>query len=201
MRHRRRVIALGAMATVTLLLITTGGCDPSLDKQQRVDEVIIAYAAEVDTLDPHVREFADADEIFHAPKDSYTKTLLASTMDQNTGLGDGTRTPRCHRMTSSVAAGPRRSGCRWSFNILCSRWIRCGGFGGRCRSRCGAALMAAVPVADSWVAWDGPAHIAANRGGNLAAAPCPVGNPPCQQHGTRLHRVGPDHLVACNATV
>ncbi|MEU8250568.1 ABC transporter ATP-binding protein [Nonomuraea sp. NPDC048916] len=39
-----------------------------------------------------VREFADVDDIFHAPGDSYTKELLASAAEQPRKVGDGTRT-------------------------------------------------------------------------------------------------------------
>jgi ABC-type oligopeptide transport system ATPase subunit len=55
------------------------------------------------------------------------------------------------------------------------------------------ALIAAVPVADPRVPWDGvgPAGDAPDDG------PCPAGDSPCHQHGAGLHPVAPDHLVAC----
>jgi ABC-type dipeptide/oligopeptide/nickel transport system ATPase component len=39
-----------------------------------------------------VREFADVDDVFHHPRDAYTKELLASATDQLREDGDGTRT-------------------------------------------------------------------------------------------------------------
>jgi ABC-type dipeptide/oligopeptide/nickel transport system ATPase subunit len=62
------------------------------------------------------------------------------------------------------------------------------------------ALIAAVPVADPRVPWDGAAHVARIRDESLSKAPCPVGSSPCEQHGAGLHGVGPGHLVACTTT-
>lgn len=42
--------------------------------------------------DGRIREFADVDDIFHAPQDAYTKELLASTTEQPGKGDDGTRT-------------------------------------------------------------------------------------------------------------
>ncbi|MDG4788069.1 ABC transporter ATP-binding protein [Micromonospora sp. WMMD1102] len=56
-----------------------------------------------------------------------------------------------------------------------------------------AALIAAVPVADPRVPWDG------RQARTPPDVPCPVGGPSCGQHGEGLHPVGTDHFVACTA--
>ncbi|WP_283137903.1 ABC transporter ATP-binding protein [Rhizohabitans arisaemae] len=61
------------------------------------------------------------------------------------------------------------------------------------------ALIAAVPIADPRVPWNGAEHVARHRAGILAQAPCPVESSPCRDHGTGLHQVGSEHLVACTA--
>jgi oligopeptide/dipeptide ABC transporter ATP-binding protein len=61
------------------------------------------------------------------------------------------------------------------------------------------ALIAAVPIADPRVPWDGTVHLPRNRNGTHPETPCPVSNPPCEQHGAGLHPIGPEHLVACTA--
>jgi ABC-type glutathione transport system ATPase component len=56
-----------------------------------------------------------------------------------------------------------------------------------------AALIAAVPVADPRVPWDGA------RARTPPDPACPVGGPSCDGHGTGLHPVGAAHFVACVA--
>ncbi|HEX4816652.1 MAG TPA: ABC transporter ATP-binding protein, partial [Nonomuraea sp.] len=55
------------------------------------------------------------------------------------------------------------------------------------------ALIAAVPVPDPRVQWDGTAHRDTPEG------PCPVAATPCGEHGAGLHQIAPQHLVACTA--
>ena len=59
------------------------------------------------------------------------------------------------------------------------------------------ALIAAVPIADPRIPWDG-VRVGRDRDGS-PAQPCPVRTSPCRQHGTGLHQVGPEHFVACTA--
>ena len=59
------------------------------------------------------------------------------------------------------------------------------------------ALIAAVPIADPRIPWDG-VRVGRDRDGS-PAQPCPVRTSPCRQHGTGLHQVGPEHVVACTA--
>lgn len=61
------------------------------------------------------------------------------------------------------------------------------------------ALIAAVPIADPRIPWDGAVHAAPHRDGSWSDAPCPAGDSPCQRHGAGLHQIGPEHLVACTA--
>jgi oligopeptide/dipeptide ABC transporter ATP-binding protein len=58
------------------------------------------------------------------------------------------------------------------------------------------ALIAAVPIADPRVAWQGVVELPRNPDGSLAVSSCPAPGS-CQEHGPGLHEVGPDHLAAC----
>lgn len=55
------------------------------------------------------------------------------------------------------------------------------------------SLIAAVPVADPRVRWDGAPNV------STAEVPCPVAGSPCDEHGAGLHPAGHEHLVACTA--
>jgi len=55
-----------------------------------------------------------------------------------------------------------------------------------------SALIAAVPVADPRVPWEG------RRARAAPESPCPAGGQ-CEEHGQGLHAVGTDHLVACTS--
>jgi oligopeptide/dipeptide ABC transporter ATP-binding protein len=60
------------------------------------------------------------------------------------------------------------------------------------------ALIAAVPVADPRIAWDGVVELPRNPDGTLALTTCPLPGE-CAEHGPGLHEVGPDHLAACTS--
>ncbi len=60
------------------------------------------------------------------------------------------------------------------------------------------ALIAAVPVADPRVVWDGVIELPRHPDGTLALTTCPVPGE-CHEHGPGLHEVDPDHLAACTS--
>jgi len=60
------------------------------------------------------------------------------------------------------------------------------------------ALIAAVPVADPRIAWDGVIELPRNPDGTLAIPSCPVPGE-CREHGPGLHEIDPDHLAACSS--
>lgn len=60
------------------------------------------------------------------------------------------------------------------------------------------ALIAAVPVADPRIVWDGVVELPRNPDGTLALSTCPVAGE-CREHGPGLHEVDPDHLAACTS--
>ena len=60
------------------------------------------------------------------------------------------------------------------------------------------ALIAAVPVADPRITWDGVVELPRNPDGTLALTTCPVPGD-CGEHGPGLHEVDPDHLAACTS--
>ncbi|MCP9950899.1 ABC transporter ATP-binding protein [Actinomadura madurae] len=61
------------------------------------------------------------------------------------------------------------------------------------------ALIDAVPIADPRVPWKGVARLPRGPDGTFPDATCPVPGSPCARHGTGLHQIGPEHLVACTA--
>ena len=60
------------------------------------------------------------------------------------------------------------------------------------------ALIAAVPVADPRITWDGVVELPRNPDGTLDIAACPVPGE-CREHGPGLHQLDPDHLAACTS--
>ena len=60
------------------------------------------------------------------------------------------------------------------------------------------ALIAAVPVADPRITWDGVVELPRNPDGTLDIAACPVPGE-CREHGPGLHPLDPDHLAACTS--
>ncbi|GAA4297481.1 ABC-type dipeptide/oligopeptide/nickel transport system ATPase subunit [Actinomadura luteofluorescens] len=59
------------------------------------------------------------------------------------------------------------------------------------------ALIDAVPVADPRVTWKAVAPLRRGPGGTFPDAACPVPGSPCSRHGSGLHQIGPERLVAC----
>uniref|UniRef100_UPI003F498561 ABC transporter ATP-binding protein n=1 Tax=Actinomadura sp. CA-154981 TaxID=3240037 RepID=UPI003F498561 len=59
------------------------------------------------------------------------------------------------------------------------------------------ALIDAVPIADPRVPWKAVAPLRRGPDGTFPDVACPVPGSPCARHGTGLHPIGPDRLVAC----
>ncbi|MFD0535122.1 hypothetical protein ACFQY7_16590 [Actinomadura luteofluorescens] len=58
-------------------------------------------------------------------------------------------------------------------------------------------MIDAVPVADPRVTWKAVAPLRRGPGGTFPDAACPVPGSPCSRHGSGLHQIGPERLVAC----